>query len=261
MRHANRALFVMVFAAWPAVWAGAAQAQSAGSASGLPVPRFVSLKADKVNMHIGPAKTYEVKWLYQRAGLPVEITAEFENWRRIRDADGTEGWVYHSLLSGRRTGMVIAKNPDELVPVYEKSDVESAVVAKLERGVVGTVKRCSGGLVLHQRPRLRGLDPAGPAVGRLSEREGGWFRLFRNKPHTPDQGPMSDFKSLSADGQRPRFVSRLGCWLFVRPGCSADPRRSAREVAAVSRRSSLPSCRSLRTRRSPAGRARPDESR
>ena len=86
MRHANRALFVMIFAAWPAAgWAGAAQAQSAGSASGLPVPRFVSLKADKVNMHIGPAKTYETKWLYQRAGLPVEITAEFENWRRIRD--------------------------------------------------------------------------------------------------------------------------------------------------------------------------------
>ena len=99
MRHANRALFVMIFAACAGSgWAGAAQAQSAGSASGLPVPRFVSLKADKVNMHIGPAKTYETKWLYQRAGLPVEITAEFENWRRIRDSDGTEGWVYHSLL-------------------------------------------------------------------------------------------------------------------------------------------------------------------
>ena len=181
MRHANRALFVMVFAALAgAGWRRAPRRlQSAGSASGLPVPRFVSLKADKVNMHIGPAKTYEIKWLYQRAGLPVEITAEFENWRRIRDADGTEGWVYHSLLSGRRTGMVIAKTKDDLVPVYEKPDAESAVTAKLERGVVGTVKRCSRrGLVLRQRPRLRGLDPAGPAVGRLPEREGGlsWIR-------------------------------------------------------------------------------------
>ena len=145
MRHANRALFVMVFAALAGTgWAGAVQAQSAGSASGLPVPRFVSLKADKVNMHIGPAKTYETKWLYQRAGLPVEITAEFENWRRIRDADGTEGWVYHSLLSGKRTGMVIAKTPDDLVAVHEKPDLDSAVTAKLERGVVGTVKRCAG---------------------------------------------------------------------------------------------------------------------
>jgi SH3-like domain-containing protein len=136
----------MVFtAAVGAAWTSAAQAQSAGSASGLPVPRFVSLKADKVNMHIGPAKTYETKWLYQRAGLPVEITAEFENWRRIRDADGTEGWVYHSLLSGKRTGMVIAKTPDDLVAVHEKPAPDSAVTAKLERGVVGTVKRCAGG--------------------------------------------------------------------------------------------------------------------
>jgi SH3-like domain-containing protein len=124
---------------------GAARAENLGPASGLPVPRFVSLKADKVNMHIGPSKTYEVKWLYQRVGLPVEITAESDNWRRIRDADGTEGWVYHSLLSGKRTGMVIGKVPDELVPLYEKPDVEAAVVAKLERGVIGTVKRCNDG--------------------------------------------------------------------------------------------------------------------
>ena len=131
----------MIFAAC----AGVAHAQSAGSASGLPVPRFVSLKADRVNMHIGPAKTYEVKWLYQRAGLPVEVTAEFENWRRIRDADGAEGWVYHSLLSGRRAGMVTAKAADELVPVHGKPDLESAVTARLERGVVGMVKRCNDG--------------------------------------------------------------------------------------------------------------------
>jgi SH3-like domain-containing protein len=141
MRHAKRALFAVIFAAA----AGSAQAENVGSASGLPLPRFVSLKADKVNMHIGPAKTYEVKWLYQRAGLPVEVTAEFENWRRIRDADGAEGWVYHSLLSGRRTGLVTSKLKDELVPVYDKADVESAVVAKLEPGVVGSVKRCADG--------------------------------------------------------------------------------------------------------------------
>ena len=141
MRHANRALLVIVLAAA----AGVAQAQGVGSASGLPVPRFVSLKADKVNMHVGPAKTYETKWLYQRQGLPVEITAESENWRRIRDADGTEGWVYHSLLSGKRTGMVTAKNPHDLIDIHAKPDLESAVTAKLERGVVATVKRCDNG--------------------------------------------------------------------------------------------------------------------
>ena len=141
MRHANRALLVMVLAAA----ANAAYAQGVGSASGLPVPRFVSLKADKVNMHVGPAKTYETKWLYQRQGLPVEITAESENWRRIRDADGTEGWVYHSLLSGKRTAMVTAKNPHDLIDIHANPDPESAVSAKLERGVVATVKRCDNG--------------------------------------------------------------------------------------------------------------------
>jgi SH3-like domain-containing protein len=141
MRHAKRALFAVIFA----LAAGAAQADPVGPASGLPVPRFVSLKADRVNMHIGPAKTYEVKWVYQRAGLPVEVTAEFEIWRRIRDVDGVEGWVYHSLLSGRRTGLVIAKAKDALIPLYENADLESAVVAKLEAGVLGSIKRCREG--------------------------------------------------------------------------------------------------------------------
>jgi SH3-like domain-containing protein len=120
-----------------------ARADVTGSVSGLPIPRYVSLKADKVNMHIGPGKQYETKWVYQRAGLPVEITAEFENWRRIRDSDGTEGWVYHSLLSGRRTGVVIAKSKDDLIIVHEKADPKSDVAAKLQPGVLAAVKRCN----------------------------------------------------------------------------------------------------------------------
>ena len=118
---------------------------AAGTASGLPVPRFVSLKTDKVVVRGGPNKNHDVKWLYQRAGLPVEITAEFETWRRIRDSDGTEGWVYHSLLSGRRTGVVTAKAKDDLVPVYDSADLKGRVVAQLERGVQGSVKRCNAG--------------------------------------------------------------------------------------------------------------------
>ncbi len=114
----------------------------ANGPSGLPVPRFVSLKPDKVNVHVGPAKSYDVTWIYSRAGLPVEITAEYENWRRIRDGEGSEGWVYHSLLSGRRTGMVLAK--EELVPLREAGDLEGSVVAQLQGGVVGTVKKCNG---------------------------------------------------------------------------------------------------------------------
>ena len=139
MRHVIRCLSVILLA----VSATAARADFTGSVSGLPIPRYVSLKADRVNMHIGPAKHYETKWVYQRAGLPVEITAEFENWRRIRDSDGTEGWVYHSLLSGRRTGVVIAKSKDDLVSLYEKGDAKSSVVAQLQPGVVASVRRCN----------------------------------------------------------------------------------------------------------------------
>jgi len=115
-----------------------------GSVSGLPVPRFVSLKSDKVNVRGGPNQDQEVRWVYTRAGMPVEITAEFENWRRIRDWEGAEGWVYHSLLSGKRSAVVVPNLKDELVPLYESADMKSAVVAKLQGGVQGALQSCSG---------------------------------------------------------------------------------------------------------------------
>lgn len=113
--------------------------------SGLPVPRFVSLKSDHVNVRSGPTKDNDVAWIYTRSSLPVEITAEFENWRRIRDSEGSEGWVYHSLLSGRRTAVVTAKIKDTLTSVYDSADATSAVAARLEAGVVASVRRCASG--------------------------------------------------------------------------------------------------------------------
>ncbi len=88
------------------VAAAPAEQAATGPASGLPVPRFVSLKSDRVNVRAGPTKDHDVVWVYARSALPVEVTAEFENWRRIRDWEGAEGWVYHSLLSGRRTAII-----------------------------------------------------------------------------------------------------------------------------------------------------------
>jgi SH3-like domain-containing protein len=128
-----------------AVGAARAAGETAGSASGLPVPRFVSLKSDRVNVRGGPTKDHEVTWVFTRSGLPVEVTAEFENWRRIRDWEGAEGWVYHSLLSGRRTAIVAPKSKakDDLLTLYEKADKQSAVRARLQSGVLGMVKRCS----------------------------------------------------------------------------------------------------------------------
>ncbi len=122
----------------------AAGASATGSASGLPVPRYVSLKSDRVNVRSGPTKDHDVAWVFTRSGLPVEITAEFENWRRIRDSEGAEGWVYHSLLSGRRTAVVTARDKDQLIPVLDNPKAASEVTAKLEAGVVTQVRRCDG---------------------------------------------------------------------------------------------------------------------
>ena len=122
-----------------------AQEVGKGTKSRLEVPRFVSLKPDRVNVRSGPARDHDVTWIYTRSGLPVEITAESENWRRIRDWEGSEGWVYHSMLSGRRTGVVKAKEPNGLVALFAKSDASSDVVAQLQSGVLGWVKKCADG--------------------------------------------------------------------------------------------------------------------
>jgi len=135
--------FAACLAALPLV-AHAAGELTTGSVSGLPVPRFVSLKSDKVNVRGGPTQDQEVRWVYTRAGMPVEVTAEFENWRRIRYWEGAEGWVYHSLLSGKRTAVVVPNLKDELVPLYENADPTSPVVAKLQAGVQGALQSCTG---------------------------------------------------------------------------------------------------------------------
>jgi SH3-like domain-containing protein len=136
----------LVVGAWlvAAAPAGAAGETAHGSVSGLPVPRYVSLKSDRVNVRTGPTKDHDVAWVFTRSGLPVEITAEFENWRRIRDSEGAEGWVYHSLLSGRRTAVVTQRSKDDLVPLSESPETTGAVSARLQSGVVASVKRCTG---------------------------------------------------------------------------------------------------------------------
>jgi SH3-like domain-containing protein len=127
-----------------ALMATAAPAAGDGATSGLPVPRFVSLKADRVNVRRGPDKDHDVSFIYTRVGWPVEITAEFENWRRIRDSDGSEGWVYHSLLSGKRMAAVQLKSRTALAQLHADPDAQSRVMAELQPGVLGAVKRCTG---------------------------------------------------------------------------------------------------------------------
>lgn len=115
-----------------------------GSVTGLPLPRYVSLKSDRVNLRGGPNKDHVTTWVYQRTGLPVEITAEFETWRRVRDSEGVEGWVLHSLLSGRRTALVAPWEKAEFVPMVREANDSAALVAKLEPNVIVSVKGCTG---------------------------------------------------------------------------------------------------------------------
>jgi SH3-like domain-containing protein len=144
----GRFCVVMVLAAsvlGASVSSGFSAKDMALTTSGLPVPRYVSLKSDRVNVRVGPTKDNDVAWIYTRAGLPVEITAEYENWRRVRDSEGAEGWVYHSLLSGRRTAVVTMKRRDELATLYDRADPSSAIAAHLQVGVLAQVKQCGSG--------------------------------------------------------------------------------------------------------------------
>ena len=128
-----------------ALTASPAFAQQMGTVTGLPLPRFVSLKFDRVNLREGPSKDHRTSWIFQRAGLPVEITAEFDVWRRIRDSEGAEGWVLHSLLSGRRTALVAPRRKNEEIALRAKPSADSALVARLQSGVIGQLKKCNGG--------------------------------------------------------------------------------------------------------------------
>lgn len=114
--------------------------------SGLPLPRFVSLKSAKVNSRTGPGVNYSVEWMYMKAGLPVEILQEYDNWRRIRDSEGAEGWINQSLLTGRRTAIVAPwqKGRKSQVSLLAEPDGKSDAVALLEPGVVGKIVSCNG---------------------------------------------------------------------------------------------------------------------
>jgi SH3-like domain-containing protein len=115
-------------------------------ASGLPLPRFVSLKSGKVNSRIGPGLNYAVNWMYMKPGLPMEIIQEYDTWRRVRDAEGSEGWINQSLLSGRRTAIAAPwqRGKDAKISLMAKPDGEARAIAILEPGVVGTIKTCNG---------------------------------------------------------------------------------------------------------------------
>ena len=116
-----------------------------GGSSGLPMPRFVSLKADEVNVRKGPGWDHAVAWVFRRAGLPVEVIAESDVWRQVRDSEGATGWVIGSLLSGRRTVLVAPwQGKGKTIDLYASAAKSAQVNAKLAPGVLGDVQQCDG---------------------------------------------------------------------------------------------------------------------
>src|ERR1700745_1267941 len=95
LRRVAAALVLVAFAA-----------SAVAAEKGLPVPRFVTLRSDQVNVRTGPGERYPIEWVFTRKGMPVEILAEFDVWRKIRDWQGTEGWVHQRMVTGNRAVIV-----------------------------------------------------------------------------------------------------------------------------------------------------------
>ncbi len=121
-----------------AVFAAPAAGADTTEATGLPLPRFVSLRANKANLRIGPGVQYPVEWVYQRAGVPLEVIAEHKNWRKIRDWEGAQGWLHQSMLSSKRA-MIVQGTQRAL---RQQPADRSPAAAEVDPGVVGVVLEC-----------------------------------------------------------------------------------------------------------------------
>jgi SH3-like domain-containing protein len=143
--------FVFCMAWWlgssVSAWAQETQISTTGGKgqqSGLPIPRFVSLKSAEVNVRRGPGVDHETAWTFKRMALPVEITAEWDTWRRVRYVDGSEGWVLGALLSGKRTVMIAPWSKEPTLPLRARAKEDARITARLEPNVLANIKICDG---------------------------------------------------------------------------------------------------------------------
>ncbi|MEM1287537.1 MAG: SH3 domain-containing protein [Pseudomonadota bacterium] len=120
------------------------EGQAVGPVTGWPIPRFVSIRPNRANVRVGPGGNYAVSWTFVRSGLPVEITAEFGNWRKIRDMDGDEGWIRHDLLAGRRMAVIAPWSDGDPVPARRSANENAGTRYLLEPGVVAQLDGCDG---------------------------------------------------------------------------------------------------------------------
>lgn len=132
-----------------------------GRVTKLPIPRYASIRSDKVNVRRGPGLQYPKDWVFKRAGLPIRIVEEFGDWRRIVDSDGTGGWVYHALLTGRRTALVTERR----IVLRDAPEESAAPVAELLMGVIVKVQKCGPDWCRLRIQDLEGWAPKGAFWG------------------------------------------------------------------------------------------------
>ncbi|MCB1507306.1 MAG: hypothetical protein KDI98_00605 [Hyphomicrobiaceae bacterium] len=125
-----------------------AQGAARGTVTGLPLPRFVSLEHGQTAVRVGPGENYPRAFTYQRRNLPVEVTAEFDVWRRVRDMDGEEGWVRQTQISGTRYAIIEPWSSGDPVPARARAEADSPVAVLLEPGVQAVLVECNGRMCL-----------------------------------------------------------------------------------------------------------------
>jgi SH3-like domain-containing protein len=135
---ARRTGIVVCCVAFACLISVAQAADEIDNTSHLPLPRFATLRSGEVNMRTGPGTRYPIEWVYTRRGLPVEVTAEYDIWRYVRDPEGTEGWVNKTELTGKR-GLVITGGVHEL---RDDRDDKAATLAHVEAGAIGELVSC-----------------------------------------------------------------------------------------------------------------------
>jgi SH3-like domain-containing protein len=137
-------LTLMMAVAAAAFLAQPSRAQALEGPSGLPLPRFATTRSTPINVRVGPGTRYDVAWVYVRAGTPVEIIQEFDTWRKIRDADGSEGWVHQNLLSGRRAGVTREPGGADRIALRSGRDEQAGVRAYVGPGFPVEISGCDG---------------------------------------------------------------------------------------------------------------------
>ena len=135
------AALLLAFGIQPAAAGPKPQPAGRETPSGLPVPRYVALKFDKVNARRGPGDDYPLLWVYRAKNLPLQIVAETEEWRRVCDPDGSLAWVHRRTVDSRRTVMNTRRQP---VAMRRAPREEAPLAAELVGRALAELKDCKG---------------------------------------------------------------------------------------------------------------------